>query len=503
MSRSRQGGGGESRSLTRIFWLTHPILFSAFPVLFLLSHNFSELDLNQLWWPLGVSALAAGVLFLVSQLFFRCVHKAGIATSVFVLLFLLYGHVFEGFESRGSYLASYRHRQFLPLAFLVWGYVVFFLRRARFRVEPISKSLSVVALALVLLNVGSLAGTIATTKAPKLARDTAGVVRAKTFPPAPREPTGEMPDIYYVILDEFASLETAEDVYGYQNEELALFLRDKGFFIAERSESRYSSTWDALDAVLNMEYVDSREPVKSGFPRILDSAVSRHLKDKGYLFVYNSDQKLHRGTSENPSAHVDFQDLAAKGSVTTTNLSPFQVMLLKTSALRPFYDKLVRDGLLRRRGELAKLSAFRQAISLPSPKFVVSHHLISHAPFMFGENGETVDIRNHRDWSKKEFYLGTYKYCSRRVIELIEDLFSKALRPFVLIVQSDHGPRAGQADVHAKVLPSALGEWRKVFNAFYFPPNYQPEIALDVAPVNTFRMVFREIFGEDFADLPH
>ena len=73
----------------------HPLLFALFPTLFLYSHNQSEYAFNVIFIPLAVTIGLAIALWGVLGLILRNITRAGLVTSVFLLLFFSYGQVHE------------------------------------------------------------------------------------------------------------------------------------------------------------------------------------------------------------------------------------------------------------------------------------------------------------------------------------------------------------------------------------------------------------------------
>ncbi|MCP4693497.1 MAG: LTA synthase family protein, partial [Desulfobacterales bacterium] len=305
------------------------------------------------------------------------------------------------------------------------------------------------------------------------------------------------PDIYYIILDEFARLDSIEEVYGYEDDWFEKEMIRMGFYIAGKSETRFSSTWASLHSSLNLEYVDPKTPLKNHFGGILDNKTAAILKSKGYKYIYNSDQ-LMLGTYENPHAHMDFDDLKAGSGSLKKSGNPFNLMIIKTTMARLYYYKVVKNGMAHRANELLKLSILKQIPAIEGPKFVISHHLISHAPFVFDARGGMVDSRDHENWQKKNLYLDTYIYTTREIIKVLDAILRDSKNPPIIIVQSDHGPRGGQG---ANLNPRKLNlgkEWKKIFNAYYFPGKGTEGLYESISPVNSFRLILNLYFHENF-----
>ncbi|MDH7512698.1 MAG: hypothetical protein QHH14_07120, partial [Clostridiales bacterium] len=101
-------------------------------------------------------------------------------------------------------------------------------------------------------------------------------------------------------------------------------------------------------------------------------------------------------------------------------------------------------------------------------------------------------------------YIENYRkqaiFITRRIMVVISQLLSRPSVKPVIILQSDHGPGAylhwedpGQTD---------LRERMSILNAIYFPTQNYHELSEYMTPVNTFRVVFNEVFAEGYDLLP-
>jgi hypothetical protein len=70
-------------------------------------------------------------------------------------------------------------------------------------------------------------------------------------------PKGRYPDIYYIILDGHARSDILAELYGYDNNWFVDSLRQRGFYVADRSRTNYAQTYLSLASTLNMTYLDS------------------------------------------------------------------------------------------------------------------------------------------------------------------------------------------------------------------------------------------------------
>ena len=105
-----------------------------------------------------------------------------------------------------------------------------------------------------------------------------------------------LPDIYYIVLDEYAPLRTLNMFYNYDNSNFIEFLQERGFYIAKNSHSNYAQTFLATSSTLNMKNVNylsdivGEESLDQRIPyqMISNNIVMKNFKHMGYE-IYNFD----------------------------------------------------------------------------------------------------------------------------------------------------------------------------------------------------------------------
>jgi Sulfatase len=472
----------------------HPLLFALYPILFLYSHNVGEVSADKILLPAILSLSVSVIIFTGVNFILKDKFKAGLATTLFIVIFFSYGHLLEYLEARDVFLPDFRHKQLIPGAILVWGYSVYFIRTMHRNLSSITTFMNVTAIILILINGGDIA-----IHETRKALTKSSMAKASGLTPVNsllNNRNKDFPDIYYILLDEYANLETMRRIYGSEDTKFINYLHSKGFYIASKSKSKFSSTWPSLASSLNMEYVDAKMPPKDLYEQILNSRTAKYLKSRGYKYIYISNQLLYDGTASNPYADMDYPNLS-HGQKTMAGFDPFQLIVIKTSMLRFYYSRMLADGFETRKGELLKIDLLKRATEIDGPKFVFSHHLITHMPFLFGPTGELIERKNHRNWEDKTFYLGAHLYADSVVMSIVDNILNHSKRKTIIIIQSDHGPRGGAGELNPKSLDMGR-EWENIFNAYYFPDGDPAKRYLyDSIPyIDTFRLIFNAEFGE-------
>jgi len=461
----------------------YPLLFAAFPILFLYAYNISEASVSQIWLPMIISVAATLVLWAILSLILRSLAKAAFATTIFLAFFFLYGHFCDGLEYLGLPVA---HAYLLPSMLFIWGYCIYFISRTKRDFRVTTRWLNVVAVALIAINLFNIASYQV-----ELARTSVGAPEeSPTQTPAASNLTefDTQPDIYFIILDEYAHPDTMKEWYDYDNSEFFNSLEEKGFFIASKSKTRSPWSPKCLAQILNMEYLTpgkewDQEKEKyvltesedfgsidrpwsdATFRKLAYSKVADFLKARGYEYIaFGSGSKMLGYMKDVTDQYINYHATA-----TPQWLSELVVLLGQTTMLRPFYYHIIGSEYegASRRETLYMLEHLKMLPEQEGPKFVFAHFNCPHRPLVFGPNGEHVKAEDHNNWKDKQVYLGQYIFISKQIEELVSVLLEKSEIPPIIILQSDHGVRPHHPDI-------VVGgdEWHKILNAMYLPFNH-------------------------------
>lgn len=470
----------------------HPLLFAAYPVLFLYAQNVDFTPLSDALLPLMVVLAAALLLLLALYAILRDAARAALLVSLFALLFFSYGHfvdLLEGFLLPAGQFTIGANAVLMPLWGLLLALGIYFLLRTHHDLHNVNNLLNVVAAVLILF---SLAGIVSYHLGRVSWAGSAGEEMAEAGPSDEGVAEG-LPDIYYIILDAYTSQEILEEVWDYDNSEFVNYLTEKGFYVVPDAHSNYAITFLSLASSLNMEYLNhlaetlGTDSTDRSMPNemIQDSAVVRFLKAVGYKFVHF--QTGWGPTARNPRADRD---------VKCGSVNEFTEVLVRTTILRPLADRLISHD--RREVVLCTFATLAEVQhTIEGPRFVFAHILVPHPPFLFGPEGEPIQTEaglQTKDWSK--YYVGQLEFVSAKVEELVERILSEADTPPVIILQADHGSKLirESGEPTAEMLKERLG----VLNAYHLPDGGERFLYDSITPVNTFRVLVSAYFGADY-----
>lgn len=487
------------------FFLITPLLFSLYPIFFLYSGNAEELVLKQLILPAEIALTFSLFLTLLLYALIRDVGKTIIVSIGIIFVCFNYGTIYDIIALE----YGFKHRHFLPFIFFILGYLLFFLFKFSSNqvTSSLAKAMSGVILLLSVLNI-------------VLALPTE-IKKIRVGSESKKEETAfkvnqNYQDIYYIVLDEYASLDTIKSIWGYDNKSFTEFLSQKGFYIADKSKSRYNLTLWSLASTLNLDYVSDKVSNQEFFnstykktekneklakisdadliQKINKNKVSFDLKEKGYKII----------TLE--SGALFYQSLAWKNADVNyfyddkdVNLvDEFSMMLIRKSILNPFDYIVKSSSALNNKYYNTNLYYFnqlRETVKINGPKFIYAHIMCPHTPFVFDKNGNKIDDINMKNWKEKKYYLDQYIYVSKEIEKTLNHITNNSTNKPIIIIQSDHGPRPLNSSPEQNIdIP--VEDMFKIFNAVYFPDEDYKLLYNNISPPNTFRVLFNKYFNQ-------
>lgn len=490
----------------------HPFLFAAYPVLALFAWNIKEVSLPVIWRPILIAQILAFLVFILSALFFRSWSKSAIFTTLTLILFFSYGHVYQYVVPNigGSWG---HHRVLAPIFLAVWLAGLFLVVRSKWELSNSTMILNVAMLFLLISPLYTIIRTewIRRSRLDAMASpsqsSTSAIEIKEDIQPQVIENQGSLPDIYYIIVDSYVRSDSLKDDFGIDNSMFLDELRTMGFYIADCSRSNYTQTRLSLTSSLNMDYLqtisDSFNPENldktSVDPYLQKNLVMETLKSSGYSLV-----AIESGMPFTEFDQADVYFETPKKSIWERSIQPFESMLLNSTAMKmlnaapmpaareflerisfPFYDYVEEQRFI--------LGHMDEAAKVPGPKFVFVHIFPPHQPFLFQPDGSfTTDPRFYSasfDFPvDEEHYLLGYRngveFINQRLPGILRTIIDESEEQPVIILQADHGQRGRNRMM--------------ILNAFLFPDQSYEELYPSITPVNTFRVVFNNYLGKDY-----
>jgi len=462
----------------------YPILFSIFPVLSLTAYNLGEISPDAALRPLLASLLLGALLFGLARWILRDWYRAALAAVTILFVFFIYGQVYNLLEDvTFGNVSVFRHRTLLPSFGILMAVILYFVARRPRGSTAFTLGFNLLSIFLliypssqILLNVLQQRPADRSTPA-AYSQVAANAVR---------------PDIYYIILDAYAREDVLRDLVGYDNSEFLNSLRQRGFYVADCSQSNYAYTEFSLTSSLNYDYVDDLDASYSRPDRIdllKHSAMRSFLEAAGYKIV-----AFPTGWAFTEWKDADLY-LDYEHSVTT--LTEFEDLILDTTALRVVSDSQLPNLAdpshkdLRRLRVFSLLDKIKKLPQVEGELFVFAHLVVPHLPYTFGPDGEVPAFQG-KDATYEEIaaaYADQVKFVNKEILNVADTLIKNSKVPPIIIIQGDHGPLPDLATDGPNRMP--------ILNAYYLPGIQMDKVLYpSITPVNSFRVVLNSYFDQ-------
>jgi hypothetical protein len=498
------------RPWARVFLILHPFLCAIAPILHLYSRNLNEASaLTALIFSAG-ALLGTAVVLLLARLWQKSLIKAALIATLFNVLFYAYGLIFDFLMKHEPIKLSYDawHVILITLCLAVVFMVGVLIRRSQRRFEDLSRFLSgalAIFLIICVINFGRQEWHLMRVRArtPVIAEN-----KAPAPPEYPRAvpletTTVDTPNVFYIILDGYARADTLQRVCHCDNSEFLNFLRSRGFYVAEESCANYPMTFMSVASSLNMRYLDDevKSPSYSAVYAMWDHPLAAQvLQSKGYRFVY---------MATNFRSNLEGVDFVFQRKPSWL-LNQFAESQLRNTALRVLESQMADQHLY-------EFEMLKQVPRIEGPTFTFCHIIAPHPPYVFDRNGKVcADVpqsmffkdgweqqQNPASESARQAYVEQLLYVNKRMEEVIDSILAQSKTPPIIMIQGDHGTFFTLPD---KITDDSLDQFAQerlpVLNAYLVPEKIRQKLRPDISPVNSFRLVFNECFGEHFEILP-
>ena len=465
----------------------YPFLFALYPILELRNHNITYVDAASLLRPVILSVLLTALIWMLLRLLTGDWQRSCILTTLVLIAFFSYGHVFLQIESTFGILIRHRYLTLIYAGVLLLA-GIFILWKVK-KPDTLISFLTVTGGVLVVF---SLARSIQYDLSVYQSARRSGELQNSVMEDISAGNTTQKPDIYLILLDAHTSSRTLKEQFNYDNSAFTQRLEDLGFYVAECSQSNYPITKLSVTSLFYAKYHE--EPTL--YP-IYSSLVIETLRSRGYQVI----------TFENRSnGHFSFaEDMRLSrnqmllGRVDMTGgLSEFEIMLWKTSFARIAYDmpQLVPGFNVDSLQEVEYYEHIQQTFfmldelkrmpEMEGPTFVFAHFLVPHPPFIFTPDGEFY-------WAQDRAagYVSNVQFIDAQIEAVVAEIIQQSKTPPVIIIMGDHG---------ATGAPKLETPQRRmsILNAYYVNDQAKQDLYATITPINSFRVVFNNYFGTDY-----
>ncbi len=425
---------------------------------------------------------AAAIFFFLSNLYFRNALKTGIFTSICLAVYLFYGVLQDAFrESETGFQLSKNHI-LLPLLTALMLASVIILSKLKTNLSQFTLYLNCLFLVYLLVDV-----VIIISQKPQ------------TFTVNPEklngsinkeEVTTERPDIFFIVLDEYSGNRVLKEKFNYDNVKFTNFLKQRKFYLPSQPFSNYSYTPFSIAATLNMHYpswIGKKNEITAKYYTIGAQEISRntvvdYLKKNGYLIRNYSVFDL----GDQPSPFdPGFLALEMKLITDKTLLERVRKAIFWGAGNWTGWN--ARERISKGNRKLIELTRDESRTTSANPRFVYSHFMMPHPPFLYDSTGkELYHIEGKSDDSLAGAYIQYLAFTNTVVSRLIDDILEGTQGKAVVLILSDHGFRELARD-NCKVLNGN-------FNAIYLPAQDYRSYYDSISNVNQFPALFNTLF---------
>jgi hypothetical protein len=330
----------------------------------------------------------------------------------------------------------------------------------------------------------------------------------------------QYPDIVHVILDAYARDDVYARLTADTGESMSDMLSQWHFQVADRSTANFPFTFGSMFCLMNFTY-----PQGGAFPQgqaMGDCPLFRQLRHLGYRI------EIDNWTGIGGARNDDFfRELFCDQFWLRTLWGTAQVVLYRCGILSIQH----KGDFYRRQFESCMKRVAALDPQTAQPTYLQVHCMGPHGPYVYDAEGNHIYVKDldseattpaarKRDAAlgrapasaARQYYAGQAKYCRRRLEEALGQLLGQdRKRPYVIIVQSDHGPRTFSVcpaeSVRRELLhpgeffpvyADGTNQWTGAF-ANYLAVLASPPLSFTVpattTPVNLFPLLFNQVFG--------
>lgn len=470
-----------------------PLLAPIYLVIFSYATNATLLNLNSmtniLVLLLAITLIVYSIWVLITK---KQPYKASLAAFSSLVFFLSYGR----FHSFLTNLDLFRVRHLLLVPFVILLALAVGLLISKIK-TPLSKKIWLVFISLLtILVIYNVARIIPV----EIQKHTQGAKISTEHKPTLKASKPGQQDIYWLVFDEFAGLDVMRDYFKFPEiDRFKSGLEKIGFRFVEGSKSKLHYTLHQIATRLNYQRFPTDLKEIDYYPHISNNKVVNELKSRGYaIAILDETRSEVFGISSKPEipADVSLEKLVISPEDTSSSfLGPFGMLVARHTMLAPLKILFKQDvsAISKHQASVLFVADELGKLDLQSPKFVYTHLLLPHKPFMFAEDGSTLDPEAYQDWN---YYFGQYKFTMDVINRAVKTILENAdpENPPIIIIQSDHGAR-NLPDEGYPVLENYDNDYiGSILYAVYAPMCPDMPLKDGIDPINTFPLVFNCLF---------
>jgi hypothetical protein len=317
-------------------------------------------------------------------------------------------------------------------------------------------------------------------------------------------PDSSKPDIYFFVFDAYTNNSTLKTVWNFDNSQITNWLSDNGFHIGSNTHSNYDFTTFSVSSTFNMNFIPSKKGNDASNPRTIlqsNESLSNNetfsiLSKENYKINFlapfkNSIQENDLGYFFDYLVNGQIQGQTFPGLFRHSNLFITLKDKFYTQSHKDYYYNVFEDkyqGILK---TVEKIKNTTDSIVNRRPNFVYGHILVPHAPALFDSHGKFISPEEALTATYFNTYVDQIKFANTLIRDLVHHIQSHNKPNTIIIIEGDHGYSFYPID-------SIPQFGFKNFNAIYFPDKNYSQLYDTMSPINDFRILFNQYFGQHF-----
>lgn len=356
--------------------------------------------------------------------------------------------------------------------------------------------------------------------------------------PLPADKTAAQPDVYYIVLDDYANQAVLGSQLGFDNSGLTQWLQANHYMVDSNANSNYPYTTMSVASTLNANYLSdvirkySQSSAQTIIPyhlAIKNSSVIQQFKSLGYQ--YSLIGSWYETTNSSPLADHVYQQ---NGQLIILGhkfaLDNFAVNELNGG----WFWRFVQPGL--KLGHVSVMSyasldyanttlyGLRTLANLAAQpaggRFIFAHILTPHVPYVFNSDGSlsTNSASDNIGSPIQQKYTNQIQFINDQIKPILSSIDSNSGGQAVVVLQSDEGANPVLFNHHNydykggddELNNGSMLGWSNqdlamkygTLAAYHLPGVSDEAYAAGADPVNIFRLIFNSYFGANYAYLP-
>ena len=460
----------------------HTFLFSLFPIMFFFQGNLHEIPFGDVIFPLFLSISITFLSWVILRKFIGS-QRSGLIISLIIMSFINLGNIrFFISDNPTESLQSSVEGQILVSILLLVNVIgiIYFLKKHKLDAKTsIANVISMTMIGVLIFSITSFSITTA---------DDNSLANLSDIPVQISDVENK-PNIYFIILDEYAGFIQLKNDFNFDNSNFSIELEKRDFFVGTESFSNYPNTSLSVPSIMNMIYFDfipdklgkDSKNIRVVEKMINENNVMKILQSNGYK-ITTLDGVVGR------ISNTYLADITLCSSIFDINPDIRKNFALVYVPIVGLQD-LVFNEVIRNKLECSFSALIDFNEDPKNPDFVVAHLRFPHSPYIYDSFGNSVSINDRGD---KNAYLEQLKFANKKTLEMIDSIQERSSENIIIVI-SDHGYRP-----YINWENPTIDDYIRGFNildAYYLPGEEKHE---KIAPVNIFRTIFNSYLEMDY-----